>query len=367
MRPRCRTASQVVAVAAIVATAIATTAAAASPRSDTRSPSARESEIYSWAITPTATDEEFRGLAAVSKQVAWVAGEDGSVLLTRNGGKSWRDVSPAQADGLALRDIEAKNSRRAVALSIGTGEDSRIYATRDGGKTWSETFRNSDPSAFYDCMAFTPNGDGLALSDPVDGYFQLARSSDFGLSWRVQSTVGMPEAVPGEFAFAASGTCLVAGKHGQFWFVTGGIDVPRIFSSNDGGRSWSVSEVPLRGGPSAGIYSVDFASPEQGVIVGGDYADEDNGADASAYLAPSSDVWRVSTSPVLGYRSGVSFVPHAGDTAIAVGPTGSDVSYDGGKTWSNFDDDRYDGIQCSRGGFCWASGTEGRVAKLVER
>lgn len=356
---------QALAAAAVSAAALTTTSAVATPPASPPAPSQQPRESYDWDITPTGTDEEFRGLAAVSSRVAWVAGEEGSVLLTRNAGRRWYDVSPPEAEGLALRDIEAQNSRRAVVLSIGTGDESRIYATRDGGNTWTETFRNSDPAAFYDCIAFSPNGRGLALSDPVDGYFQLARSDDFGLTWDVQSTSGMPAAKSGEFAFAASGTCIVAGKYGHFWFVTGGVESPRIFSSDDGGQTWTVRKTPLRGGPSAGIYSVDFAGPDTGVMVGGDYADEANGADASAYLTPASDRWRLSRSPVLGYRSGVSFVPHADNTAIAVGPTGSDVSYDGGRNWTNFDQNRYDGIQCSRLGFCWASGTDGRVARLV--
>lgn len=350
------------------AAALTTTSAVATSPTPSESPPQPPRESYDWHITPTGTDEEFRGLAALSSRVAWVAGEEGSVLLTRNAGRRWHDVSPSEADGLALRDIEARNARHAVALSIGTGEDSRIYATTDGGQTWTETFRNPDPAAFYDCMAFTPNGRGLALSDPVDGHFQLARSNDFGLTWQVQSTTGMPAARAGEFAFAASGTCIVAGRYGHFWFVTGGIDQPRIFSSDDGGLTWTVRRTPLRGGPSAGIYSVDFAGPVGGVMVGGDYADETNGTDASAFRTASGARWRASNRPVRGYRSGVSFVPGTDGNAIAVGPTGSDVSYNAGRTWTGFDKDRYDGVQCSSlDGSCWASGTDGRVARLVRR
>ena len=125
-----------------------------------------------------------------------------------------------------MRDIEAWDSKHAVTLSIGPGEDSRIYSTSDGGKTWKERFRNTDPAAFYDCMAFSRNGRGLAMSDPVDGYFQIAQTNDFGRTWSVRSHDGMPPALDGEFGFAASGTCLVAGPFRNFWFVTGGVDTP---------------------------------------------------------------------------------------------------------------------------------------------
>ena len=325
---------------------------------------ARTADQFDWRVTPTGTTEEFRGLAAVSASVAWVSGEEGSVLRTTDGGASWVDRSPAAAEGLALRDIEAFDAQRAVALSIGPGEDSRIFRTSNGGRTWVEVFRNSDEAAFYDCMAFSPNGRGLALSDPVDGFFRLAATSDRGRTWHVLSTAGMPAALDGEFAFAASGTCIVSAPGGNFWFATGGVERPRIFHSSDFGQHWTVAETPLRGGPTAGIYSIDFRNARQGVIVGGDFADETNGSDAAATTTDGGQTWRLSTVPVGGYRSGVAYVSHGPRQIVAVGPTGSDVSVDGGRTWRHFDDDRYDSIQCVRN-TCWASGTDGRVAVLV--
>ncbi|KJY45668.1 hypothetical protein VR46_13430, partial [Streptomyces sp. NRRL S-444] len=61
-----------------------------------------------WALKETGKDSRFRGLAAVSRSTAWVAGSKGTVLRTVDGGRSWRDVSPpgAVAEGLELRDIE---------------------------------------------------------------------------------------------------------------------------------------------------------------------------------------------------------------------------------------------------------------------
>ena len=108
-----------------------------------------------WELTPTGSTAQFRGLAAVSKDVAWVGGTGGTVLRTVDGGKNWQNVSPAGAETLQFRDVEAFDAQRAVVLAIGTGEDSRVYRTVDGGKTWTETFRNTDPNAFYDCFAFT--------------------------------------------------------------------------------------------------------------------------------------------------------------------------------------------------------------------
>ncbi|UQU66497.1 oxidoreductase [Couchioplanes caeruleus] len=181
---------------------------------------------------------------------------------------------PGTAD-LQFRDIEAFDADHAVALTIGEGEQSRLYVTGDGGRTWAETFRNDDPAAFYDCVTFLDRRHGLALSDPVGGRFRILTTSDGGRSWSVRPTTGMPGALPGEFAFAASGTCLVTADHGsagRAWFATGGGERARVFATTNGGRTWQVTDSSIPGGPSAGVYSLAFRDPRHGIAVGGDYA-----------------------------------------------------------------------------------------------
>ncbi|MYT22881.1 oxidoreductase, partial [Streptomyces sp. SID7760] len=177
-----------------------------------------------WALKGTGKDARFRGLAAVSRSTAWVAGTKGTVLRTVDGGRSWRDVSPpgAVAEGLELRDIEAFDARHAVALSIGEGAASRVLRTEDGGATWAESFRNPDPRAFYDCLTFFDSRHGLAVSDPVDGKFRILSTDDGGRNWAVLPSTGMPDALAGEAGFAASGQCLVSAGPRDVWLATGG-------------------------------------------------------------------------------------------------------------------------------------------------
>src|SRR4051795_4377133 len=89
-----------------------------------------------WHDVPTGSAARFRGLAPVSRDVAWVSGSLGTVLRTHDGGRTWDDVSPGGDTGaLEFRDIEAFDAHRAVILSIGEGGDSRIYRTSDGGRS----------------------------------------------------------------------------------------------------------------------------------------------------------------------------------------------------------------------------------------
>jgi photosystem II stability/assembly factor-like uncharacterized protein len=321
----------------------------------------------SWQEKPTGSAAQFRGLDAVSRDVAWLGGSDGSVLRTVDGGRHWRDVSPADSTGLLFRDVEAFDRDHALVLAIGEGEASRVYRTDDGGRTWSRTFTNTDPAAFYDCMAFFDHKRGLAMSDPVDGKFRIIATDDGGRTWSVTPSSAMPDAVDGEFGFAASGTCLTTSGHRDAWFGTGGT-AARVFHSRDGGRSWQVAPTPVRSSPAgAGIFSLAFRDTRHSLAIGGDFNAPAEAVDALALTDDGGATWRLvpASDAPSGYRSGSAWVPRAGHTVLAVGPSGSDVSRDGGATWTQFDDGSFDSVECARDGACWASGAAGRVARLA--
>ncbi|MGN9911394.1 WD40/YVTN/BNR-like repeat-containing protein [Phytohabitans sp. LJ34] len=329
----------------------------------TAAPAEAAGHGYSWKLAETGSTARLRGLDVVSAKVAWASGSAGTVLRTVDGGRTWAQVGPPDTADLQFRDIEAFGADRAVALSIGEGEASRVYATGDGGRTWTEAFRNDDPRAFYDCMAFFDHRRGLALSDPVDGRFRIASTVDGGRSWRVLPADRMPDALAGEFAFAASGTCLVTSGPFAF-FATGGGATARVFASPDGGRRWKAADSPVPSGASAGIYSLAFRDPWHGIAVGGDFAAPTAAPDGAATSRDGGRTWQVARTVPGEYRSGAAWVPWRWNTALAVGPTGSDVSRDGGRTWTRFDTGSFDAVDCAPDGTCWASGEQGRLARL---
>ena len=322
-----------------------------------------------WKLQTSGVTAQLRGLDVVSHRVVWASGSAGTVLRTTDGGKSWHDVSPKGhgTEELEFRDIEAFDAKRAVILSIGNGEDSRIYRTKDGGKTWTDEFRNTVQAAFYDCLAFSDDKRGLALSDPVNGKFGVLATKDGGKTWKATDANRMPAALAGEFAFAASGTCLVAQKGGHAWFATGGGAQTRVFRSTDGGKSWKVTATPRVAGPTAGIYSLAFKNAKHGIAVGGDYEAETARSKIAATTNDGGKTWQLvpdAKSPG-GYRSGAAWVSPWLPFALAVGPTGSDYSTDGGRSWKGFDTGTFDSVQCTKAGACWASGAKGRIGKLA--
>ncbi|MFF8382750.1 WD40/YVTN/BNR-like repeat-containing protein [Streptomyces kanasensis] len=353
--------------------AVAATALAAGPAAHARGPvPARASEagaagaVPGWQPVATGVTARFRGLVAVSRHTAWVAGSAGTVLRTSDGGRSWRDVSPPGAGELEFRDVEAFDGRRAVVLAIGEGEASRILRTDDGGATWTETFRNPDPRAFYDCVTFFDRRHGLAMSDPVDGRFRILSTADGGRSWQVLPDGGMPAALPGEAGFAAGGQCLVSAGPRDVWLATGGGSVGRVLHSGDRGLTWTATGAGIPAGDAArGVFGLAFRDRAHGIAVGGDYRADQPSPDAAAVTRDGGRTWRTATTPPPAYRSSVAWLPHSRSAALAVGPTGTDLTTDGGRTWRTVDTGSYDTVDCAPDGGCWASGAQGRVARLV--
>ncbi len=328
-----------------------------------------------WVVQPSGTTERLRGVAAVDDRVVWAAGNHGTCLRSDDGGASWRRVPAMDSAGLDFRDVEAFDAERAYVLAIGPGEASRVMKTTHGGTALVESYRNRDPKQFFDAIAFWDHEHGLALGDPVDGRFVTLLTNDAGRVWEQTSSPGtMPAALPGEGAFAASGTCLVVRPDGQAWFGTGGADRARVFHSADGGRSWTVVPTPVGAGePSRGIFGLGFRDGRTGMAVGGDYKRIDQRIGISGSTFDGGQTWAlcppipdIAGSP-LGFRSAVASLPRQPLASwLAVGPGGTDLATDDGRSWRGLAGaEGWHALAISPSGrFAWAVGEGGRVGRL---
>lgn len=315
---------------------------------------------FSWTPQSSGVTARLRGISAASHRVVWASGSDGTILRTQNGGDTWQRLAIPDAAGLDFRDIDAVNDRTAYALSIGPGDASRIYKTSDAGRTWTLQFRNDDPKAFFDAMAFRDGRRGFAFSDSVDGAFVILRTEDGGALWSRIPASTLPPALPGEGAYAASGTNVVV-RGDRVWI---GTTASRVLRSSDGGRSWSIAQTPVAAGPSAGIFSVAFRDASHGLVVGGDFKKEQEAIANAALTVDGGRTW-TRIDGLSGYRSGVAYAPGSKGTVLAVGPSGSDASFDGGRTWKAEPEKGYHAIgfapQSTVG---WAVGEQGRIARI---
>jgi photosystem II stability/assembly factor-like uncharacterized protein len=315
-----------------------------------------------WQQQTSRSESDFRGLCAVSANVAWVSGTKGTFARTTDAGKTWLVGTVPGAGKLDFRDVEAFGESKAYLLSAGPGAASRIYKTADGGKTWSLQFKNADPDAFFDAMAFWDDQNGIALGDPVKGQFQLIVTDDGGTHWQPLSGINLPPALPKEGAFAASGTCLVTHGKNDVWFCTGSAKTARVFHSHDRGQNWTVSQTPLvAGAESAGIFSIALRDANHGMIVGGDYRKPTDPGATAAITADGGKTWTLLDRP-FPFRSSVAW---AKDRWVAVGTSGSNISQDDGATWKPLDHLNYNSVAFNATGEGWAVGPRGRIARFA--
>ena len=320
-----------------------------------------------WAPQQSGTTAEFRGLVAVNETVVWASGTRGRIARTTDGGRTWTVETIPGADSLDLRDIDAVSATRSWALSAGPAErgQARLFGT-DDGEHWTQQFETTQPGVFLDALSFWDARHGIALSDPVGGRLFILTTDDGGATWTRVATDAAPGVLPGEAAFAASGTCLTVQGTSNVWIATGGGARARVFRSTDRGRTWTVVDTPVHaGGASSGIFSIAFSDARHGVVVGGDYAKPNEPFENVALTDDGGRTWRPARGPMpRGYMSGVAFIPGTnGQSLVAVGLAGTARSSDGGESWAMVDSVAYNSVAFASQGAGWAAGPRGRIAR----
>jgi len=319
-----------------------------------------------WVVQASGTTASLRGVSAVDDRTAWASGSKGAVLRTLDGGATWSAVPVPGEEATDFRDIEAFGPDEAVVMGI--GRPGKIFRTRDGGRTWTRTYYDDSPGIFLDGLAFSGERNGLAVGDPMDGRFFLIATADGGETWTPLPQASRPAAADGEAAFAASGTSLTIQGRDRIWLCTGGA-VARVWRSEDRGAHWEAVPSALAEGPaSAGGFSVAFLDSRTGIAVGGDYRAESASAGNAAVSNDGGRTWTaVGERRPGGFREAVAFVPGARPpVAVTVGPSGSDLSLDLGRTWAPIaGPEGFHALAfAKRGRAAWAVGRNGLIARL---
>jgi len=366
-------------------------------------------------ILDAKTTASLRGIDAVSPQIAWASGSSGTVLLTTDGGTTWKHcATPTGAEKLDFRGVQGFDATTALVMSSGTGDASRIYKTTDGCTTWALVFTNPDApkDGFFDALIFIDRNHGLVFGDPAHGSmnnpveggyfaFRFRLTDDGGKTWGPVSDPEMGQGgknlmpLPGEGGFAASNSA-IAVKDGWLWFATSAARVARrrLYSgatipefgfapaycagaidplSQRCGIPWvdfSSSIAPMASGAAAGIFSLYFRTPNEGVAVGGDYTKPTVPAGTASYTRDGGLIWNKPDTLPSGYRSAVTYDP-ATKNWIAVGPNGSDISRDDGKNWTPLKPSASDTPDADKNwnaiSLPFVVGSKGKIGKLTAK
>jgi photosystem II stability/assembly factor-like uncharacterized protein len=317
----------------------------------------------------TGSTAEFRALHAPSADVIWAAGRGGQYAVSQDGGATWRADSVAGAAQLFFTGIWARDAGSAHLL--GTSFDgglARIYRTDDGGVTWSVQWERAGDGVFFDALRCWDLDHCVAFSDPVDGAFLIARTTN-GREWNEVDPDAVPAPLAGEAGFAASGTALTTLGSAHAWIGTGGGAHARVYRTRDGGASWTAHDTPLPGGSTAGIFGITFRDENHGVAVGGDYQRRTEPHANVIRTRDGGRTWTlVGTALPHGVRYGAAYSPVAsngGRALLAVGPSGAGVSHDDGATWQALGSGVYNTLAFAPTGEAWVAGTDGRIARVT--
>ncbi len=319
--------------------------------------------LYSQHITAlqSGAKTSIRGLSVVDNSVAWASGSNGWTAVTLDGGKNWTWKQVSGYEKLDFRDIEAFSENNAIMVSAGS--PAVVLRTTNGGVTWNEVYRNDSPEIFLDGMDFWDSKSGMIYGDPINGKMQLLKTSDSGLTWQNINDNLNVSLIEGEASFAASGTAIRCLKNGSVYIVTGGMQ-SRIFVSKNFGDTWTVYSCPIiQGKSSTGPFSIAFLNSKKGVAAGGDYQKDTLRENILLLTKNGGKSWMKPLIGPDGYKSAVEYI--TSKKIIATGTSGTDISTDGGRTWSQLSSEGYNSVRKAKfGSWVLLAGSNGKISEL---
>jgi photosystem II stability/assembly factor-like uncharacterized protein len=263
------------------------------------------SDLQAWPDTPP-----LRDVCVVSPQVAWICGDDGSVLVTVDGGGTWdvRALSvpdpPSHLYGISALDDK-------VAWVV--GDWGSVFRTVDGGLNWTSC-PLPDPECLYGVSALS----GLEAWVCGDSGL-VAVTADGGATWQSKDPgTGRVSTMRRIRAFDAQRVHVI-GNSGCF------------FSTSDGGDDWDLYDH----GGDIYLFGMSFADARHGWISGTD--DYQDGF--MAVTADGGGTWTPVYTPLLaGERNVTSIALADGDTVWSCTVDGALMrSDDGGGRWKRSD------------------------------
>ena len=209
---------------------------------------------YGWKPGRVEANGDLVAVYFTSPTRGWVAGDDGYLASTVDGGKSWSKYPLNTTED--INEIYFRNEKNGYLVA-----GRKMFITQDSGRTWQETliYRPSD------FRAGTPEFLSIRFADKKYGYVigslldrkgdvidsLLMRTDDEGMTWRRQIAPTKAELFHLDFS---------GNSHG--WIVG---DKGVILATTDRGETWR----PQNSGTSRALFAVDFLDDNEGYVVGG--------------------------------------------------------------------------------------------------
>lgn len=283
----------------------------------------------------------FAGFASfIINNTAYLAGSYGEMLKSTNNGSVWNTLQQRSSE-FNLHGADAPSSTAIYAC----GENGTIIMSSNGGTSWT-----NQPTGFFDVLrdiAFVNTSTGVAVGD----FGTIYRTTNSGTNWNIvssntgESLYGVSKANASTlYACGTNGTVVVSVNSGASWSLqstpldglgiaftsiffinnqTGWIstDQSEIIYTTDGGLNWNLSSIPVSG-PVNSLHFINASTGWAATEYGDLLQSTDGGANWNlVYTHTSYPITKVHFSDVQnGWALGEGFILRTAD---------------GGSTWSD--------------------------------
>ena len=252
----------------------------------------------SWTRQKSGTMAWLHSVYFLDQNHGWVAGSNGALLKTSDGGATWNKIATFTRD--TLRDVYFADENHGWLLAEGdllklkTNDEARSYLlkTNDGGITWQRVLvKTSDTNVRLVRMAFADNQHGLLVGETG----VVFATSDAGAHWLLQASPTKNLLLGATFTDSAhawlvgtGATIVKTSDGGATWlnttpreanemrfnaasFATHNLgwaagNAGQILTTVDGGRRW----YPQRSNVDADLLDVKFVDAREGWAAGSD-------------------------------------------------------------------------------------------------
>ncbi len=288
------------------------------------------------AVAPSNRDIVYVGAGEASPRGDITNGN--GVFKSLDGGKTWQSLGLSDTRQIGALIVDPKNPNivlvAALGHAFGPNAERGVYRTANGGKTWAKVLSKNDTTGAID-VTFDPHNSKIVYASLWQALRQpwtfssggegsgLYHSTDGGITWSRLSGNGLPSGILGRIDISVSGAdskrvyAMIEAKHGG------------LFRSDDAGEHWKLVNDDGRLRQRAWYFSKIYADPKHSDTVyalnTGMFKSTDGGKTFSLVSARHGD------------HHGLWIDPANSNRLINGSDGGATVSLDGGKTWSQSD------------------------------
>ena len=261
------------------------------------------------------------------------------VYKSMDAGKTWKRVGLEDTRHIGRVRVHPKNPDvvyvAALGHIFGSNEQRGIFRSKDGGKTWEKILYRGEKAGAID-LVFDPTNPNVLYAGFWEVYRKpwtlesggpgsgLLKSTDGGDTWtELTRNPGLPRGLVGKVGITVS-----PANPERVWAIVEAED-GGVFRSDNGGKTWTKTNEGRNLRQRAWYYTRIYADPQNAetvyVLNTGFYKSNDGGRTFAGISVPhgdNHDLW---------------IAPNDASRMINSNDGGANVSFNGGRTWSEQD------------------------------